>query len=35
MGERNSPSVSQVGYDLSPLSRVKLKILTNQLTACG
>jgi hypothetical protein len=30
MGERNSPSVAQVGYDISPLSRVKLKLLTNQ-----
>ena len=28
MGETNSPSVAYVGYDISPLSRVKLKILT-------
>jgi hypothetical protein len=28
MGETNSPSVAHVGYDISPLSRVKLKILT-------
>ena len=27
MGETNSPSVVHVGYDISPLSRVKLKIL--------
>jgi hypothetical protein len=27
MGETNSPSVARVGYDISPLSRVKLKIL--------
>jgi hypothetical protein len=26
MGETNSPSVAHVGYDISPLSRVKLKI---------
>jgi len=25
MGETNSPSVAHVGYDISPLSRVKLK----------
>jgi hypothetical protein len=35
MGETNSPSVAHVGYDISPLSRVKLKILTTRLTACG
>ena len=28
MGEANSPSVAHVGYDISPLSRDKLKILT-------
>jgi hypothetical protein len=33
MGETNSPSVANVGYDISPLSRVKLKILTTRLTA--
>ena len=27
MGETNSPSVAHVGCDISPLSRVKLKIL--------
>ena len=27
MGETNSPSVAHVGYDISPLSRVKLKNL--------
>ena len=26
---------SHVGYDISPLSRAKLKILTTRLTACG
>ena len=35
MGEINSPSVAQVGYDISPHSRVKLKMLTTRLTACG
>jgi len=35
MGETNSPSVTHVGYDISPLSRVKFKILTTRLTACG
>jgi hypothetical protein len=35
MGETNSPSVAHVGYDISPLSRVKLKILATRLTACG
>jgi hypothetical protein len=28
MGETNSPSVAHVGYDISPLKRAKLKILT-------
>jgi hypothetical protein len=32
MGETNSPSVAHVGYDISPLSRVKLKMLTTHLT---
>jgi hypothetical protein len=27
MGETNSPSIAHVGYDISPLSRVKLKFL--------
>ena len=31
MGETNSPSVAHVGYDISPLSRVKLKNLTTRL----
>jgi hypothetical protein len=35
MGETNSPSVAHVGYDISPLSRVKLKMLITRLTACG
>jgi hypothetical protein len=35
MGETNSPSVAHMGYDISPLSRVKLKILTTRLTDCG
>jgi len=30
MGETNSPSVAHVGYDISPLSRVKF---TTRLTA--
>jgi hypothetical protein len=30
MGETNSPSVAHVGYD-----KVKFKILTTRLTACG
>jgi hypothetical protein len=30
MGETNSPSVAHVGYDISPLSRVKFKILTTR-----
>jgi hypothetical protein len=28
MGETNSPSVAHVGYNISPLLRAKLKILT-------
>jgi hypothetical protein len=35
MGETNSPSVAHVGYDISPLSRVKFKILPTSLSACG
>ena len=35
MGEKNSPAVAHVGYDISPLSRVKLKILTTRMTACS
>jgi hypothetical protein len=35
MGETHSTSVAHVGYDISPLSRVKLKMLTTCLTACG
>jgi hypothetical protein len=31
MGEKNSPSVAHVGYDISPLSRVRLKKLTTHL----
>ena len=31
MEETNYPSVAHVGYDISPLSRVKLKILTTRL----
>jgi hypothetical protein len=27
MGEANSPSVAHVGYDISPLSKVKFKML--------
>ena len=27
MGETNSPSVAHVGYDISPISTVKFKIL--------
>jgi hypothetical protein len=30
MGEAKSPSVAHVGYDISPLSRVKFKILTTR-----
>ena len=33
MGETNYPSVAHVGYGISPLSRVKLEILTTLLTA--
>ena len=33
MGETNSPSVAHVS--ISSLSRVKFKILTTRLTACG
>ena len=32
MGETNSPSVAHVGYDISPLSRVKFKILTKYVS---
>jgi hypothetical protein len=32
MRETNSPSVAHVGYDISPLLRDKLKILTTRLT---
>jgi hypothetical protein len=35
MGETNSPSVAHVGYDISPLEKVKYKILTTRLMACG
>jgi len=35
MGETNSPSVAHVGYNISPLSRVKFKALTTRLAACG
>ena len=35
MGETNSPLVAPVGYDISPLSTVELKILTTRQTACG
>ena len=35
MGETNFPSVVHVGYDISPPSRVKFKIVTIRLTACG
>jgi hypothetical protein len=35
IGATNSPSVAHVGYDISPLPRVKFKILTTRLTACG
>jgi hypothetical protein len=31
MGETNSPSVAHVGYDISPLSRVKWTIYMNFL----
>jgi hypothetical protein len=29
MGETNSPSVAHVGYDISPLKRVKFFLLLN------
>jgi hypothetical protein len=32
MRETNSPSVAHVSYDISPLLRVKLKILPTRLT---
>ena len=32
MWEINSPSVAHMGYDISPLSRVKLKILNLTLS---
>jgi hypothetical protein len=35
MGETNSLAVAHVGYDISPLSRVNLKMLATRLTACG
>jgi hypothetical protein len=35
MGETNSRSVAHVAYNIFPLSRVKLKILTIRPTACG
>ena len=35
MGKTNSPSVAHVGYDVSPLSRVKFEMLTTRPTACG
>jgi hypothetical protein len=35
MGETNSSLVAHVGYDISPLSRAKLKILITRLTVCG
>ena len=35
MGETHSPSVVHVGYDISPPSTAKFKILTTRLTACG
>ena len=35
MTEASSPSVAQMGYDISPHSRVKLKILNICLTASG
>ena len=28
MGDTNSPSVADVGFDISPLSRVEFKMLT-------
>jgi hypothetical protein len=35
MRETNYPSVAHVGYDISPLSIVKLKNLATRQTACG
>jgi len=35
MGETNSPSVAHVGYNIFSLSKIKFKILTTPLTACG
>jgi hypothetical protein len=35
MGETNSPSVAHVGYDIYPLSRDKLKLLTTRMADCG
>jgi hypothetical protein len=35
MGETNSPSVAHVGYDISRLLRVKLKILTTNAVIMG
>jgi hypothetical protein len=35
MGEANYPSVAHVGYDISPLTRAKFKILTTRVTTCG
>ena len=35
MGEANSPSDVHVGYDISPLWRVRFIILITRLTACG
>ena len=35
MEETNSPSAAHVGYDISPFLRVKFKILTTRLMACG
>jgi hypothetical protein len=31
MGEANSPSVAHVGDDISPISKVKLKILITRI----
>jgi hypothetical protein len=31
MEETNSPSVAHMGYDISPLSRVRIQILTTHL----
>ena len=33
MGETNYPTVAHVGYDISPLKRVNLKILTTSRQA--